>query len=99
MDPINVIQLVFAGTSALVFGRLGFALARYVERRLSGSQDANQGSETRLRAVEDECTLLRQELSELQERQDFTERVLLPGGDREPLRPPESAEKRVVTPH
>jgi hypothetical protein len=96
MDPVNVIQLGFAGTSVLVFGRLGFALARYVERRLSGSQDANQGAENRLRAVEDECTLLRQEL---QERQDFTERVLLPGGDREPLRPPDSAEKRVVTPH
>ena len=99
MDPVNVIQLGFAGTSVLVFGRLGFALARYVERRLSGSQDANQGAENRLRAVEDECTLLRHELSELQERQDFTERVLLPGGDREPLRPPDSAEKRVVTPH
>jgi hypothetical protein len=99
MDPINVIQLVFAGTAALVLGRLGFALAGYVERRLSGSQDANLGAENRLRAVEDECTLLRQELSELQERQDFTERVLRPGGDRESLRPPGTAEKRVVTPH
>jgi hypothetical protein len=99
MDPISVIQLVFAGTAALVLGRLGFALAGYVERRLSGSQDANLGAENRLRVVEDECTLLRQELSELQERQDFTERVLLPGGGRESLRPPDSAEKRVVTPH
>ena len=46
MDPVSVIQLGFAGTSVLVLGRLGFALARYVERRLSGSQDANQGAET-----------------------------------------------------
>jgi hypothetical protein len=98
MDPVDVIQLVFAGTTALVLGRIGLALARYVERRLSGRQDAAPGADNRLRAVEDECTLLRQELSELQERQDFTERVLLQEGDRQPLRPADSAEQRVVTP-
>jgi hypothetical protein len=97
MDPVNIIQLVFAGTTAIVLGRLGFALARYFERRLSGGQAPTPEAESRLRTVEDECALLRQEMSELQERQDFTERVLHQGRGR--LSPPDSAEKRVVTPH
>jgi hypothetical protein len=86
MDPVNVIQLVLAGTSVLVLGRMGFALARYFERRLAGSQGRSPEAESRLRAVEDECTLLRQELSELRERQEFTERL-------------QSPEKKAVTPH
>ena len=97
MDPVNVIQLVFAGTTAIVLGRLGFAVARHFERRLSGSQGRTQEAERRLRTVEDECLLLRQELGELQERQDFTERLLHEGRGR--LSPPDSAEKRAVTPH
>ena len=99
MDPVNVIQLAFAGTAVLVFGRLGFALARHVERRLSGTQSETQQTDSRLRAVEDECTLLRQELSELQERHDFTERLLQQGQIRGRLSHPISAEQRVVTPH
>jgi hypothetical protein len=99
MDPANVIQLVFAGTTALVLGRMGFALARYFERRLAGTHGANPEAESRLRAVEDECTLLRQELSELQERQDFTERVLHQGPTRERPTHLENPEKRARTPH
>jgi hypothetical protein len=76
MDPVNVIQLVFAGTAALIFGRVGLAFARYVERRLSGSHSAHQEAESRLRALEDECAQLRLEVGELHERQDFTERLL-----------------------
>ena len=34
MDPVNIIQLVFAGTTVLVLGRVGLAVARYLERRL-----------------------------------------------------------------
>jgi len=98
MDPVDVIQLVFAGTTALVLGRMGLALARYVERRLAGTQGTNPEAESRLRAVEDECTLLRQELSELQERQDFTERVLHRGPAREQLSQLDRPENRVVTP-
>jgi hypothetical protein len=98
MDPVNVIQLVFAGTTALVLGRMGLALARYVERRLAGPQSADPEAESRLLAVEDECTLLRQKLSELQERQDFTERVLYQGPPREQLSHLDRPEIRVVTP-
>lgn len=99
MDPVNVIQLAFAGTAVLISGRLGFALARYVERRLLGAQSANQEPDSRLRAVEDECTLLRQELSEMQERQDFTDRLLQQGQIRGRLSHLNSAEQRLVTPH
>jgi hypothetical protein len=97
MDPVNIIQLVFAGTTALVLGRMGLALARYFERRLAGTESANQ-AESRLRAVEDECTMLRQELSELQERQDFTERVLHQAPVRERLPHLETPGKKAVTP-
>ena len=98
MDPVNAIQLVLAGTSVLVLGRVGFALARYLERRLAGSQGGGPEIESRLRTVEDECTLLRQELTELRERQEFTER-LHQGPGREPLPGFESPDKRAVTPH
>jgi hypothetical protein len=98
MDPTDFIQLAFAATTALVLGRMGFALARYVERRLSGAPGVSSDGETRLQAIEEECALLHQELSELQERQDFTERVLHqdPGPGRLP-RP--DIEKPFVTPH
>jgi hypothetical protein len=99
MDPANVIQLAFAGTAVFIFGRLGLALARHVERRLSGTRSGDQQTDSRLRAVEDECTLLRQELSELQERHDFTERLLQQGHTRVRPSHPNSAEQRVVTPH
>ena len=98
MDPVNIIQLALAGTTVLVLGRVGLAVARYLERRLSGAQIPNPEGEVRLRAVEDECALLRHELSELQERQDFTDRVL-----QDPARGriawPEAPQDRVVTPH
>jgi hypothetical protein len=83
MDPITLIQLVFAGTGVVILGRVGFALSRYIERRLSGSP-ASHLAESRLQAVEAECTLLRQELDQLQERQDFSERML----QQPPARPP-----------
>ena len=85
MDPINLIQLMFAGAAVIVFGRVGFAFSRYIERRLSGAPAQAHEAESRLQAVEAECTLLRQELSELQERQDFTERVLQAPPAREPM--------------
>jgi hypothetical protein len=98
MDPVNIIQLAFAGTAVLVLGRVGFAVAWYLERRLSGAPTPSPEGEDRLRAVEDECALLRHELSELQDRQDFTERVLQdPARGR--IARPEAPEDRVVTPH
>jgi len=48
-----------------VLGRAGFAMAGYLERRLSGAPGQNTEAEGRLRAVEEECAVLRQELNEL----------------------------------
>lgn len=77
MDLGDITQLVLLATTALVFGRVGLALARLIERRGSGRSGMPAEAEERFRAVEDECLSLRQELAELQERQDFAERALL----------------------
>lgn len=93
MDVHEVTQIMLVITTGLVFGRLGLALARRVERPRAVGDPAPAGDE-RVRALEEECALLRRELGELQERQDFTERLLL----REPGRRG-GAEPRVSTPH
>lgn len=79
MDPGDFTQLVLVVTTALVLGRLGWALARLIDRRASRPHDLSEPAAERLRALEDEQLALRQELAELQERQDFTERILLRG--------------------
>jgi len=77
MDLGDITQLVLVATTALVLGRVGLALARLLERRASGKPSSSADAEDRLRVLEEECNLLRQELTEVQERQDFTERALL----------------------
>jgi hypothetical protein len=94
MDIYEITQIMLIVTSGLVFGRLGLALARRIERRPAEPNTAL--ADERLRALEDECTVLRRELGELQERQDFTERLLArgPGEARSAPR-----DERVPTPH
>jgi hypothetical protein len=98
MDFGDMTQLVFVATTAIVLGRVGLAFARLIERRSSGPPAIGPEPEDRLRVLEEECTLLRQELTELQDRQDFTERALL----HEPTQPKVPAsprsEDRVRTP-
>jgi hypothetical protein len=77
MDLGDITQLVLVATSALVLGRVGLALARLIERRSSSPVSFSGAAEERLRALEDETLALRQDLTELQERQDFTERALV----------------------
>ena len=77
MNLIEVVQLLMAGTGVVLLGRVGFALTRWVERRLNHPGLAAE-AEDRLRVLEEECSVLRLEVTELQERQDFTERALLP---------------------
>jgi hypothetical protein len=98
MDLGDITQLVLVATTALVLGRVGLAFARLIERRSIGASALGPASEDRLRALEEECTLLRQELTEVQDRQDFTERALLhdPARPKAPAAAP-SAE-RVLTP-
>lgn len=77
MDLGDLTQLVLLATTALVLGRVGLAVARLIERRATTKPTQIPGTDERLRALEEECTALRQELTEVQERQDFTERALL----------------------
>lgn len=94
MDLYELTQIMVVVTGALVTGRLGLALARRIERRPAESKDPL--ADERLRALEDECGALRREIGELQERQDFTER-LLASGSGEPR--PSHREERARTPH
>lgn len=76
MNLIEVIQVLAVGTGAILLGRVGFTLTRWLDRRLNASR-RTPDAEDRLQGLEEECARLRQEVSELQERQDFTERALL----------------------
>lgn len=77
MDLGDVTQLTLVATTALVLGRIGWSLARWVDRRGSRQPTLSGEAAERLQVLEDEQLALRQELAELQERQDFTERALL----------------------
>jgi hypothetical protein len=98
MDLGDITQLTLVATTALILGRVGWSLARLIDRRSTSPALAPDAAE-RIRALEDEQLTLRQELVELQERQDFTERALL--RERNQASPPAPAELpgRVVTPH
>ena len=98
MDPGDFTQFVLVITTALVLGRVGLALARLIERRPSGKAALTPEAETRLRAVEEECTTLRQELTEVQERQDFTERALLQDPSRARAAGQPAPRDQIVTP-
>ena len=76
MDLGDLTQLTFVATTALILGRLGWSLARLIDRR-STAQSVSADTVERLRALEDDHAMLRQDLAELQERQDFTERALV----------------------
>jgi hypothetical protein len=77
MDLGDITQLAFVATATLVFGRIGWSLARLIDRRAARQPAPPHDAAERLRTLEDEQLALRQELAELQERQDFTERALL----------------------
>lgn len=98
MDLGDVTQLVLVATTALVLGRVGLAFARLIERRASGQPSLAPESEDRLRALEGECSSLRQELMEVQERQDFTERALLQSPAQPRPASPQAPREKMVTP-
>jgi hypothetical protein len=98
MDLGNITQLVLVATTALVMLRVGVALARLIERRASGKPGLPPEADDRLRLLEEECTALRHELAEIQERQDFTERALLQDPSRARPTLPPTARERIVTP-
>jgi len=79
VEDILAIVLIFGGGSAflLAISPVGRAIA---DRIRTGGQVANQGSLERLhetqQAILEEMDAVRQELGEVQERLDFTERLL-----------------------
>lgn len=83
MDLGDITQLTLVATAALVIGRIGWSLARLIDRRTLRSPALSDEAAERIGLLEQEQLALRQELTELQDRQDFTERALL----REPHRP------------
>lgn len=98
MDLGDLTQLVLLATTALVLGRVGLAVARLIERRATGKPTLIPGTDERLRALEEECTALRQELTEVQERQDFTERALLQAPPRTRPTGSQAPRAEIVTP-
>jgi hypothetical protein len=99
MDLGDITQLTFVATTALIMGRVGWALARFIDRRAPRAPGLPEEAAERLRVLEDEQLALRQELAELLERQDFTERALLQERRGLGQAPPPSHPDRVVTPH
>ena len=99
MDLGDITQLALVATTVFVLGRVGWAFARLIDRRASAHSGVPAEAADRLRYLEDEQLMLRQQLAELQERQDFTER-LLARDERAPTRPLPGAapSERLVTP-
>jgi putative heme degradation protein len=98
MDAYDITQILLITTAGLVFARFGLALARRVEMRSPARGGLTPAAEDRLRALEEECAILRQELSEVHERQNFTERLLLESHAAPTLSPSDSPDGRVLTP-
>ena len=69
MDLGDITQLALVATVTLVFGRIGWAFARLIDRRASRQPTQPDAAAERIRTLEDEQLALRQELVELQERQ------------------------------
>jgi hypothetical protein len=98
MNAYDVTQILLVATAGMVLARFGLALARRLESRLPTQGGLPPAAEDRLRALEDECAILRQELAQVQERQDFTERLLIESHAAPKLSPSESPPGRVPTP-
>src|SRR5688572_18239440 len=77
VDLGDMARLAVVATIPLVFGRIGWSLARLIARRASRQPAVSEEAAERIRSLEEEHMALRQELAELQERQDFAERAML----------------------
>jgi len=84
LGPIIASLGLFAVVGAVVLGPIGRAFAERLRRK--GIEPALDAGE--LDALRDELTAVRQQLAELAERQDFTERLLAKARERELLSPP-----------
>ena len=90
MEDILAIVLIFGGGSAflLAISPIGRAIAdRIRSRPPAGSEESLGRVQETQQAILDDLETMRQELTELQERLDFTERLL--AQQRDPTRLPE----------
>jgi hypothetical protein len=99
MDLGDLTQLVLVVAAAFAFGRVVSVVVRLIERRAALLSPLAPDTDERLRALEEECGALRQELNEIAERQDFSERVLLQHPGRAIPIPSSAPRERIVTPH
>lgn len=84
LAPVIVSLALFAFLGAVVMGPIGRAFAERL--RTKGQQPALDSAE--VEALRDELTTVRQQVAELAERQDFTERLLGQAKERGLLSPP-----------
>jgi uncharacterized protein YlxW (UPF0749 family) len=85
LAPVIVSLALFAFLGAVVMGPIGRAFAERL--RTKGREPALDSAE--VEALRDELTAMRQQVAELAERQDFTERLLAKTRERGLLSPPE----------
>lgn len=99
MDPYDITQITLVLSAGLVLARIGMALARRIERRPDPDAQLAAAAEDRLRSLEEDSAIMRQELMELHERQDFTERMLQSKSEPPRALRSERPEERAITPH
>ena len=90
MEDILAIILLFGGgtVAALAFSPIGRAIAARIRGETPQTMAALQATDP---AILEELERLRQELAEVQERLDFTERMLANRGEAPALKAPEGA--------
>lgn len=73
------LALFLVAAAAVVLGRAGWALARILECRFLAHRGSSPEAEGRLLWLEEECTSLRRDVTDLKDRQDFMDGLFLPG--------------------
>jgi len=75
----ELLALVLVAAAAVVLGRAGWALVRIIECRFLEHGGLRPEAEGRFLLLEEECTSLRRDLTDLKDRQEFMDRLFLPG--------------------
>jgi hypothetical protein len=84
----DLLALLLVAVAAVLLVRVGWALVRITEGRFGRHRGFSPEAEGRLLLLEEECTSLRRDLTDLKDRQDFTEGLFLSGPTRRRLSPP-----------
>lgn len=84
----DLLALLFVAVAAVLLVRAGWVLVRITEGRFARHRGFSREAENRVLLLEEECASLRRELTDLKDRQDFTEGLFLSGPARRRLSPP-----------